>query len=215
MILRARRSQIITVLALICTLIISVYAASEGTDAMPVACSGTEAPRQAVVGFFDALCSGDTELADRYIGNYSGLGFSEDTSSVIENRLYNELLTSYSYSLSGELRSQSGSRCYVQTVTFTHLDLGKVSERFNELFPKSFETVTHEYSFDEIYDEDGGYRQELIDRAVEHMLDAAFAGKESYLVSENIDVEIEYSSHKWQIVVSDRLTDAILGGTEA
>ena len=210
-----KRSTSAAAYTLIFTLIAAVLAAAIGAHAAPAACAGTAAPRAAVTGFFDALCSGDTQKADSFVCDYSGLGLDGETSSRFEQRLYDELTSSYSYSLSGELHAQPGSRSYIQAVDFTHLDLDRASADIDEVFRLALRDAETRFSFDELYDEDGGYAQTVIDLAVDNTADRIFADKGSLLVTESIDVEVRYSSGEWRVVVSERLADAILGGTEA
>ena len=200
--------------ALICVLVLAVVAAVSGLGASPASCTGADAPRQAVTGFFDALCSGDFSTADGYVAGYSGLGLNGTLDNVSGQKIFDALTSSYSYKLSGEARSQSGKRCFVQTVDFTHLDLDDAADGMDERFAAKLEEITSQLTFDEIY-VDGSYRQELIDQALTSVYDDVFADGQAPTVTESIDVELEYTSDGWRVVVNDRLADAILGRTEA
>ena len=200
--------------ALICVLVLAVIAACAGSGASPASCTGAEAPKQAVCGFFDALCSGDYAAADEYVAEYSGLGLNGTLEGISGQRICDALTSSYSYELSGEPRSQSGERCFVQTVDFTHLDLDGATEGIDALFAEKLEEITSQLTFDEIY-EDGSYRQEIIDGALNAVYDDIFADGQAPTVTDSIDVELEYASDGWRVVINDRLADAILGRTEA
>jgi len=205
------KQPLLLIILLPCILLAALCVSMCGKSAAPAACFGTAAPKKAVTGFFDALCSGNYAAADEYVCDYSGLGLDGTPETSFEKSVFDALKKSYSYKLVGELRLSEERDSYIQTVEFTHINIDVLSEEINDIAQNQLVAMTENLFKEEIYDDDGEYRPELIDQVLVASLEQLTIGQENFCTTDTLEVELKNNSNKWCIVVSDELADAILG----
>ncbi len=165
-------------------------------------------PREVTDAFFSSIIEGSYEEAYRYLDNYNDLGLGCLREEYPE--YYDTLTSGYEYNISEE--------CFIdglnatQRVVFYSYDFNNldecISENIETILAKKVETLPA----DELYEDDGEYKSELIDEVYDEALEKALkedCGKIEY----DIDIALKYTGDDWKIIVDDVFLNALSGGT--
>lgn len=196
----------------------------------PMACSGLPKPADTADAFFSALCEGDYEQCDTYLGNYSTLGLTSATDTPVAEKMFSLLNESYSYSLiendyattvsltdilsCSDVASHSDimasfipnsidGKHATQAVAFTYLDISSMTNDLHELANE----IAYNYAFASI----DINNEETATKAVLEAIDALSADTEKYYRSELFIISMNYDSGEWKINLDEELYKAIIG----
>ena len=167
-------------------------------------------PAQTVTRFLDAVCSGSYPAAYIELRDYADLGLSETPSSPAAQRIQQALHESYSYSLSGDCRTDKLEA--VQPVRFTYLDLARLEQAVADETQRQAETIVQSRSVSEVYDENRRYRPEVANEAYLGALNVVLQNAPAYYAETQFDLSLAYTDGRWQILASPALLRALAGG---
>ena len=205
----ARVNSFWTVMAIIAAgaaAIACVVAASFGTVYAQI----EENPQDTVNTFFSSICSGDYKTAYSCLSDYSSLGLENEASTEEGKLLYDALKQSYSYSFSGDCEVKRLSA--TQPVYFRYLDLESLESNASGRVEAILNKLVEDEERDDLYDEDGNYRPEIIEEVYTQALTAALENPSTFYKSAEFDVELAYDGEKWLMKTNSDLISALLGG---
>lgn len=175
----------------------TLYVTTEG-DPAPVA-----------VEFMDAISDADFATAVACLDGYSSLGLETAPEDAAAKRLYDALLESFSYELTGDCRADKLEAS--QPLRFTYLDLPSIEEQVSERTMDVIEEFVSTRPRKELYDDNNNYLPEVAQEAyfvaLEEVLDAA----ESYYSTVDIDLSLVYDDG-WKVELPQELVKALAGG---
>ena len=168
-------------------------------------------PQETVTLFFDRILEDDWVMACSCLTDYSSLGFDQVPEDPAEAALYEALQASYAYSLSGDC-AVSGLNA-AQLVRFTYLDLPSLSEDLQAQTAAAVQRLVEELPAGQIYDGQGGYRDDFISRAYLDAVHTVLSRPEPYLHTVSLSLELYYAEDGWKLSTSPALLNALSGGT--
>lgn len=175
----------------------TIYVSTEG-DPAPVA-----------VEFMDAICDADFDTACACLDGYSSLGLETAPEDAAAKRLYDALLESFSYELTGACHADKLEAD--QPLRFTYLDLPSIEAQVSERTMDVIEDFVSTRPRKELYDDNNNYLPEVAQEAyfvaLEDVLDAA----ESYYSTVDIDLSLVYDDG-WKVELPQELVKALAGG---
>lgn len=198
---------ILTATALLVCILPSRGPAEKGRDA---AAFDGSAPQAVVSAFFDALCEGDYPLAYSFLDRVSTLGLENDPSSSDASALLSAVRDNWDYRLYGECLPVSDGA--VQQVVFTTLDLESLRDDVISETQNAVSRLARDLPQDEIYDENGAYRDAFTERAYAEALDAVLSHADDYSVLIGLNIRLVNSDGEWRIVPDSALYAALTGG---
>lgn len=167
-------------------------------------------PVQTVTRFLDAVCTGNYPAAYTELRDYADLGLSETPSSPAGQRIQQALHESYSYSLTGDCRTDKLEA--VQPVSFTYLDLARLEQAVADETQRQAEAIVQTRSVTEVYDENRRYRPEVANEAYLAALNVVLQNAPAYYAETQFDLSLAYTGGRWQILASPALLRALAGG---
>ncbi len=177
--------------------------------AQPRILSDAGAPEDTVAAFFDAVCTGDYDLAAGLVENCAGLGLGSEPEGREERLLYRTLLESFRWEAAGVCTVEGLEA--TAPVRFVSLDVPALTALLRDavMARLACEVESARYAGD-VYDENGDYRAAVVDRA----LIAAVEGllEEAPERSAELDITLRYTSGSWRVVWDKSLADALCGG---
>lgn len=175
----------------------TIYVSTEG-DPAPVA-----------VEFMDAICDADFDTACARLDGYSSLGLETAPEDAAAKRLYDALLESFSYELTGACHADKLEAS--QPLRFTYLDLPSIEAQVSERTMDVIEDFVSTRPRKELYDDNNNYLPEVAQEAyfvaLEDVLDAA----ENYYSTVDIDLSLVYDDG-WKVELPQELVKALAGG---
>lgn len=182
-------------------------------------------PKQAVIGFIDALqadrfdrTAADTAMS--YVANYSTMGFEKYTEvndDPLEETLFELLRSSYSVEFDekslepvtnpyqGRDMTVSGKQAFVR-LSFESLDLSVMSEKLAEAVTETGAERMYDGETFETEEEAAALVEEVFAQIFDDETDVS-----DYCVEHRLTLELAYVDSRWKIVVSDEFYDALLG----
>jgi len=101
----------------------------------------------------------------------------------------------------------------VQTVDVTYLDIQSAASQLNTLVNEQIEALFLEAEdTDALYDENGEYTEEFINRAFNNAVVIMLENAPAYYVTRQIDVDLYFENAEWLIRISDDLMLCMFGG---
>lgn len=168
-------------------------------------------PQDTVICFFDSILDHDWETACSCLSDYSSLGMEEPPEDPAEAALYEALQASYAYSLSGDC-SVTGLNA-VQEVRFTYLDLPSLSGSLQAETVSAVQRLVEELPAGQIYDGQGGYREDFISLAYLDAVRTVLLHPDPYLRTAVLPLELHYTDGIWKLSASPALLTALSGGS--
>ncbi len=190
-----------TAALLLCTL-----AASKGT--LLVVPRGN--PQEAVTGFFDAVCAGDYDSANRLLSDCSSLGLEDEPSSEVGRLLYAALRESYDYTLIGECTVDELSAS--QQMQLRYLNISALEDDTQAELAAVIGGLAREKGPDQVYDADNNYLPAFAQEAYAQALTRVLSHAEDYYTTGGIQLTLQYSDSGWRIVPAPALLKALAGG---
>jgi len=169
-------------------------------------------PTDSVYRFYTAALEGNYPESYKYLKDYSTLGLENTPSDDYTDKIYTALKDSYSFELVGNAVITEFTA--EQTVRFTYLEIAAISEDISLRIDDLLEERIEELPWHQIYDDNGDYRTDLLDEVYDTAFDAAMEKADSYTVTTEYIVSLEYVEDTWFILVNDDMTYCFAGGTK-
>ncbi|MBE6754321.1 MAG: hypothetical protein E7559_08255 [Ruminococcaceae bacterium] len=208
--MRSRHNSALFGLLTALVVILAAFLGITQRSTMPHSCSDIDDPSMSVVSFFDSLCAENVSACDALISGYSSLGLAAEPKDEVGKKLHSQLLESYEYTLIGSPRLEG--TVYVQTVDFRYFDIPSTADTLNELSQDRLAYRIHTMAPDEIYDENGNYREDVVNLAFSEATDILLENPEQFYKTRQIDVALMIEDSQWKIVIDDDLKYVLLGG---
>lgn len=160
----------------------------------------------------EAVAQGDLKRAGEYILGSPQFTVPEGTQETVESLLWQYYYEHLTYTLDGKL--YPGTRGLSQDVTVTVPDLEHLTKRMGELAPAILtERIEAADSVEDIYDDQGAYRQDVTDQVI---LEAAEKAMEEPLETRQVSLTLQlcYVNGQWWIRPDSKLLDVLSGGME-
>jgi hypothetical protein len=167
-------------------------------------------PQDTVTSFFDSILNNDWDTACSCLSDYSSLGLGRVPEDPAEAVLQEALYASFAYSLAGDC-TVSGLTAE-QQVCFTYLDLSSLSGDLQAETVSSVQKLVEELPAGQIYEEQGGYREDFISLAYLSAVRTVLADPEPYLYTVTLPLELHYTENGWKLSSSPALLSALSGG---
>lgn len=194
-------------------LLIFVIMKANGLGRFMVKTTGN--PRESLEIFYDGIVNKNYDVSYSLLYDTKTLGFEDfamqGSDSLSANELLvNALVDSYSYEIVGEpVVNDLSARAKVK---FNYLDLysfeENVSGRIDSVITGKIRTMKKA----ELYDEEGNYKEEVLNDVYEEALKESLEWKEKYYTSVMYDVELIYENDMWLIKYNDDMTNSFAGG---
>lgn len=163
-------------------------------------------------GLMEALVQRDLEAAGGYILGTPQFTVPDQSAQSAEGLLWQYYYDGLSYTLDGGL--YPGTRGLSQNVTVTLPDLKALTERMGVLAPEILtERIQAADSMEEVYDDQGGYRQDVTEGVI---LEAAKKAMEEPVKTrqQTLTLRLCYVNGGWWVRPDQKLLDLLSGGLE-
>ncbi len=170
----------------------------------------TGSPANSITEFYTAIVSGDYSRACTYLADYDELGLDNIPDTDEGQLILEALKTSYSYSLIGQPVVDKLSAN--QLVSFTYLDISQVESETASKIDAILNDKVQTLPRNELFDDENNYLPELIDSVYKEALNDTLKNANSYYVTTEYEVYLEYRNNKWMIKTNNDMLTSLLGG---
>jgi exopolysaccharide biosynthesis protein len=163
--------------------------------------------------FFTDICLEDYEAAHALTDSRAAYGVEMIPENDLEECYIEKLRAGYSYEMVGEplvkgLRASQNVKVRYFNMPSTGMDV-KAKTMAN------LDDYVQSHPKDEVYDEKNNYLDGITDLMYERAVKSVVGGGKSYFYSfDLLQVEMEYTDGRWQIVMDDELRNVLNGGTD-
>ncbi|MCR5598331.1 MAG: phosphodiester glycosidase family protein [Lachnospiraceae bacterium] len=170
-------------------------------------------PKAVVNEFFTDICLEDYEAAHALTDSRVAYGVEMIPENDLEECYIEKLRAGYSYEMIGEplvkgLRASQNVKVRYFNMPSTGMDV-KAKTMAN------LDDYVQSHPKDEVYDEKNNYLDGITDLMYERAVKSVVGGGKSYFYSfDLLQVEMEYTDGRWQIVMDDELKNVLNGGTD-
>lgn len=176
----------------------------------PTLLSPAQDAQNQVVQMMDALCQGDFSTVEHYIMGNPSLGVDREPADAASALIWNAFVGSFSYELSGDCYATNTG--VAQDVTLTYLDIPAVTQELAQLSEKHLTKLQQEATHtSEIYDENGNYRSDLINKVLSAAVAESLQENSSF-TSSTFTLQLVQRDDQWYIISNNDLISAISGG---
>lgn len=209
-----RRTRTITGILLLAAALLCAAAAA-GTaffcrGRSPVNLTALPDPAETLRAFFDAVC--EERFADAYalLDSCDGLGLENEPEDAVAALLWDSLRASLRWE-AGECRVEGTEAEALVTLRF--LDLPEAMRDLGaEVNDQLAERVREAVRAEEVYDENGQYRQELVLALYREAVEARLSAGSLPEREEDFTIRLRYTDSAWHIVPDAALYAALSGG---
>ena len=167
-------------------------------------------PLDAVRGFYDNVVSGNYAAAVSYVSGCDGISFEETSASPGGELLKAALKESISYNIvSAPVTNGLTSSV---SVNVCHLDTKEVIEDASGLLEDILKEKVETMTVDELYDEEGGYRPDVMNDVYAEAIEQTLVNKEKYMKQETVTVVLSYKNDRWIIEYNESMIRGLNGG---
>ena len=170
-------------------------------------------PKAVVNEFFTDICLEDYEAAHALTDSRAAYGVEMIPENDLEECYIEKLRDGYSYEMIGEplvkgLRASQNVKVRYFNMPSTGMDV-KAKTMAN------LDDYVQSHPKDEVYDEKNNYLDGITDLMYERAVKSVVGGGKSYFYSfDLLQIEMEYTEGRWQIVMDDELRNVLNGGTD-
>ena len=178
--------------------------------ASPVLVQQPEAAMQQASAMLDAVCREDLKQAGNLLYGTPSLGADRDPADAVGNLLWDAFIDSMEYELADECYATDSG--VALDAAITTLDLNSVTATLRERSQVLLEQrVAAAKDADDVYDENGDYREDFV---MQVLYDAAVAAlaEDARTVTKNFTMSLAYDDGQWWVMPESALMDAISGG---
>ena len=165
-------------------------------------------PGEFVMSFFDALELRDYKKFYAMLDGYASLGLEQAQEDAVGSVFIEALKDSYSYRLVGE--SRIDGELAEQDVTLRSLDLNAAEQVLREEARRQLDRITEERSYPELCDENGDYKPEVAQEAVNAAVSELSARIADCCAERTLTLHLIYSDG-WHVRGEDALVNAVTG----
>ena len=170
-------------------------------------------PKAVVNEFFTDICLEDYEAAHALTDSRAAYGVEMIPENDLEECYIEKMRDGYSYEMIGEplvkgLRASQNVKVRYFNMPSTGMDV-KAKTMAN------LDDYVQSHPKDEVYDEKNNYLDGITDLMYERAVKSVVGGGKSYFYSfDLLQIEMEYTEGRWQIVMDDELRNVLNGGTD-
>ena len=118
---------------------------------------------------------------------------------------------SYAYEITGDCVTDGLSA--KQTVLLRYLDFSKMAADLQSSTNECVRLLVERLSKEEIYDANGGYREDFVSHAYADAVEMTLSHREEYYSSDPIELDLIFRNGSWLIQAGPELLSALCGGT--
>ncbi|MBQ7143852.1 MAG: hypothetical protein IJR65_01685 [Oscillospiraceae bacterium] len=169
------------------------------------------APTARLEAFFDALEARDYPAAYACLSNYGSLGLENAPDDPIAALLWEAEQDNWDFEILPD-HEMNGAEL-MKRVRITALDTAALTAPIGEKVQEKLAAVVENATTnEEVYDEDGNYRTELLETALREAAEEAFADAAAHTVTREITVRLSYADGEWLIAADNQLLSALTSG---
>lgn len=191
-------------------MLLAIFIVMGQPGATPTVLSSTQPARDRVVSAMDSLCQGDFAEAEQYLLGQPHLGMDRDLSDPAAAMIWNAFKENLSYELNGECYATDTG--LAQDITLTYLDISSVTKNLAQRSEKHLarlqQSATHT---SEIYDDDGNYRQDVVQKVLSTVVQEALQEDAQYTDCA-FTLQLVCRDGQWYIRPDSDFISAISGG---
>lgn len=170
-------------------------------------------PKEAVEradAFLEAVCRGDYAAAGDMMQGQPDLGADRDPAEEAGKLLWDAMVESFSYTHQGPCYATDTG--VAMDLNFTRLDLSSVTDSLGDRSQKLLEMrVEQAENVDEIYDENNEYREDAVMEVLLEATEDALR-EDAENTTQELTIHMVYEAHRWWVVPTEQLLNAISGG---
>ena len=176
-------------------------------DAPPVLVEAPEAATTQALGMMDAVCSGDYATVAQVLYGQPDLGMDRQPADAVAQLFYEAYARSLSYTVLRDCYATSGGVALDVRVTALDIDalLPQLRQQAQVLLEQRVEEAGE---IAEIYDENGEYRQTLVEEVL-HTAAESVLKQGSSMRSTDLTLECVFENGQWWILPAGTLLDVI------
>lgn len=191
----------------------SMYITSSGAllhkDTVAAESAGPD-PQAAAVAFLEDLKAGDYEGVYAITQGYSSFGLENDADNALDQTLWQALRDSIDYSLQGDCVMDSSVHA-VQAVRLRSLQLSAALDAIRSEAQRQLNTLSQSRTEAELLDENGNYREEIVQEALAAAAAAVLSHTEDYTADTDVTLTLARSNGVWYVQPDDAFITAVTG----
>lgn len=197
-----------------CAAAVTVWVSVSNLDAQPVLRSQSEAAHKRVVTMMDDFCRGDYASAQKALHGQTRLGADRTAEDPVGAAIWEAFRSSMTYEMVGQQYATNDG--LAQNIRITTLDMNALTD-YVEANAKSVldqrvnEHLEAQKGLDDVYDEEGQYRDEFVSQILLETAQQAVE-KETGTVQTELTLTLVWEDGLWWIVPNDQLLGAVSGG---
>ena len=194
----------------ICTAAAGIFLSLTCKQVSPILVEQPQAARVQAAQLLEAVCEEDMVKAGSLLYGTPGLGADRDPSDAVGGLLWDAFIDSMEYEIKNECYATDSG--VALDVTITALDLNSVTATLKDRSQVKLEArVAEAKNADDVYDENGDYREDFVMQVLyDSALDAL--AQDAKLVSKDVTMSLVFDDGQWWIMPESSLLDAISGG---
>lgn len=198
----------------LCGAAATVWVSASNLNREPELLSQPEAAHTRVVTMMDAFCAGDYTSAQRILLGNTKLGVDRPAADPVGVLIWEAFRTSMDYELIGQQYATNDG--VAQDIRITTLDMSALTD-YVEANAKTLleqrvnERLDAQEGLDEIYDENGEYREEFVAQILLETAQQAVK-QEPVIIETELTLTLAWEDGLWWVVPNDQLLEAVSGG---
>lgn len=168
-------------------------------------------PIDTVTEFFDSVKSGNYVITYACLKDYNGLGLERQPSDENGVQVYNAMKAAFDYSVTAP--AQISKLHALVPVSVKYLKIQDAQQGIEEKINKNLEKIVAESRHDQVYDANEKYLPQVTERAYSDALATVLNNAEQFCVTEQLNIELEYTDGQWFIISNPQLLNTLVGGT--
>lgn len=188
----------------------AVYVALNNLDTAPQLVQPPEEALERTETMMEAVSQGDFTAASEVMYGKPNLGVDREPADEVGVMIWELFLESISYEFTGDLYATEEGLS--RNITIESLDISSVTvslrERAQTLLAQRVEEAE---DVDQIYNDEGEYREEFVMEVLYEAVEAALA-EDAQTVHWEITLNLIYNDEQWWILPEQTLLEAISGG---
>ena len=194
----------------ICLLAVAALFCLTFLNAPPIMISAPDGALECSENLMEALQNGDYTAASACLSGEPDLGLDREPEEEAGKLLWKAFSESFQYEFTGDCYATSTG--VARSVMITTLDLNKISaklpQRLDDLVE---EKLAASSSMFEIYDAEGNFRQDVIQKLLLQGLNEILE-EDAATVTRGVSLNLVYENNRWYVTFDQALLQAISGG---